>query len=271
MIPAPPAYAAERYTHAVARPHDEPRAAEKRRASECREPCRTGDEKIAAIKVFFVWHESPYPRYLSVSSISFVVPAKGSPPLVSNSIEKYPRYELCRAFSNILFKSTLYVLPPSDWSMPFTWHMLKTCFSIAATAFSFPSSPYCTTELPKSGRARRYGLFTFSMTFTMKNGSSAVALSFSRLTTTFRLPPYSANRARWMAAASRSGFCSFWAERCCRMLGEPMVAATSTHLQASWTAASAVLVSVVAKHLPGTPRSTICERALVRASRKLSR
>src|SRR5277367_2196784 len=106
MIPTPSAHAADRHAYAVVRAHDDCRAAKKSCASQCREPGCTGDEKITAIEVFFVWHKSPYARFLSVSSMSFVVPAKGSPPLVSNSIEKYPRYELCRAISNIFFRST---------------------------------------------------------------------------------------------------------------------------------------------------------------------
>src|SRR5271154_1109943 len=106
MIPTPPAHAADRHAYAVVRAHHHRRASKKSRASQCRQPGRAGDKKITAIEVFFVWHKSPYARYCSVSSMSFVVPAKGSPPLVSNSIEKYPRYELWRANSNIFFRST---------------------------------------------------------------------------------------------------------------------------------------------------------------------
>jgi hypothetical protein len=62
MIPAPPAYTADRHAYTLVRTQYQPWAAKKSRAPQCREPGRTSDQKITAIEVFFVWHKSPYPR-----------------------------------------------------------------------------------------------------------------------------------------------------------------------------------------------------------------
>ena len=91
------------------------------------------------------------------------------------------------------------------------------------------SSSCAATEFPKSGSACSHSLFTFSMTFTRKNGSSLTGLSFSRFTTTFFAAPCSATRFKLSAVRSRSGFESFAAGMFVRTLGEPITVATSIH------------------------------------------
>ena len=155
MIPAPPTHTADRHAYAVVCSHHQPRAAKISRASECREPGRTGDQKITAIDVFFVWHESPYARYLQ----RFVNQLRSPRERVSAvGLELHREVSAIRTLPGYCeHPAQVHVIrfPASDCSAPFTWHMLKACFSIAATAFSFPSSPYCMIELPKSGSARR--------------------------------------------------------------------------------------------------------------------